>query len=92
MGNCQCWQPNLKEPTLKTRAAIPDEMNLAAMHPRLAKLAELAISSQTETVSMIDLTNRELGDEGGAYLQNMLQYFTHITSLLLASTKLGPDI
>ena len=91
MGNCQCLHANLDEPTLRTKAALPDDLNVSAMPPRLAKLAELAISSQTETVTQIDLTNRELGEEGGAYLHNILQYFTHITSLLLASTKLGPD-
>lgn len=89
MGNCNCMQTNLNEPTLKTKPANADDLNLTAMPPRLAKLAELAISCQTESVTQIDLTNRELGEEGGAHLQNTLQYFTHITSLLIGSTKLG---
>lgn len=91
MGNCQCWEPNLHEPTIRSKVAMPDEFNISAMPPRLGKLAELAIQNKTETVTQIDLTNRELGDEGGVYLQNLLQYFTHVNSLLLASTKLGPD-
>ena len=91
MGNCQCWQAKLNETTLRSKVALPDELNISAMPPRLAKLAEKAISSQSEEITQIDLSNRELGDEGGIYLQSILQYYTHITSLLLASTRLGPE-
>jgi Ran GTPase-activating protein (RanGAP) involved in mRNA processing and transport len=92
MGNCQCWETSLHEPTLRSKVATPDEFNINLMPPRLAKLADLAIQNKTETISIIDLTNRELGDEGIINLQNILQYYTHITALLLASTKINPDV
>jgi Ran GTPase-activating protein (RanGAP) involved in mRNA processing and transport len=91
MGNCHCIEQTLNEPTLKTRPAQPDDFNMTTMHPRLAKLAELAIANQHETVTKIDLNDRDLGEEGGACLQNLLQYFTHISGLLLRSTKLEPE-
>jgi Ran GTPase-activating protein (RanGAP) involved in mRNA processing and transport len=91
MGNCQCWHANLNEPTLGTRIPLPDELNVSALPPRLAKLAEKAISNTTCDIKTIDLSNRELGEEGAMNFHNILQYYTHIQALLLPGTRLSAD-
>lgn len=92
MGNCHCWQPSLSEPTLKSRVPLPEELNVSSMSPRLAKLAEKALSNCTYEITQIDLSNRELGEDGSAHFNNILQYYTHIKSLLLPTTRLNADL
>ena len=91
MGNCQCLNTSLNEPTLKTRIPLPDELNISSLPPRLAKLAERALANTTSEIWQIDLSNRELGDEGAINFHNILQYYTHIQSLLLPSTRLTAE-
>ena len=85
-------QPHLSEQTLKTRIPLPEELNVSSMSPRLAKLAEKALANRTFEITQIDLSNRELGEDGSVHFNNILQYYTHIQSLLLPSTRLNADL
>lgn len=91
MGNCKCCHTHLNEPTLNSKAIISDSINLDTMSPSLLKLAELAISHQTDSITLIDLRNKDLGEDGSAVLDTILMSYTHISSLLLSATNLGPE-
>ena len=91
MGTCQCCKHQLNDPTSSSKPSIPEGLSLDSISPRLLKLAELAISNQSHTVEIINLSQKDLGEEVSAVFDTVLQHYTHIKVLLLSNTNLGSE-
>lgn len=89
MGNCKCCQSHLNEPTLTTKASVPDPIALDMCNAKLLKLADLALSTQSYKINEIDFTSKHLSREEQGVLEAILHHFCHIFSLQLSSTSLS---
>ena len=89
MGNCRCCQSHLNEPTLTTKASIPEALSIDMCNAKLLKLTELALSNHTKSITKIDFTSKSLNPEELAVLEAILHHYRHIDTLLLAETSLS---
>lgn len=90
MGSCVCCQTAShldlqKQETIKSPEST---VTIPQMHPKVHILADKVLHNQTMTVKAIDLSGRDLGDEGGKYLGAIIPYYHHITSLMLSNCYL----
>ncbi|CAG9335339.1 unnamed protein product [Blepharisma stoltei] len=90
MGSCVCCQTvsNLELQRSETVKSPESTVQIPQMHPKVHVLADRVLHNQTLTVTNIDLSGRDLGEEGGKYLGAIIPYYHHITSLILSKCYL----
>lgn len=95
MGNCSCWKSPLLELSSLQSTSKPMEnspIHIPNMHPKIYDLAEKVFANQSDTVACINLSNRDIGDDGGRYLSAIIPYLQNLHFLNLKFLNISHSV
>ena len=86
MGNNCCVYEQNSSSQNSGQVGMPH--SIPPMHPKVHSLIDSVYKGSATQVSIIDLSNREIGEKSAKYLSVVLPYYSHVTRLCLKSCNL----